>query len=160
MDAAERRRGLPAITTLAAALPAPRSSVSLRSCLETVEEETEMLRKGSDRPALAAAAAAFSGTIAAAQALLPAVAPSLPPTFVVDLMTREGSAAFGAQWKTLEAKIVAVPAIPEAIPEFKTTNDIEPHAGESGFDDSSRSFAAASTSPRWRGCRSAHPGAV
>ena len=134
MDAAERRRGLPAITTLAAhsGLSALRLSVRLRSCLETVEEDTEMLRKGSDRLARAAAAA-FSGTIAAAQALLPAVAPSLPPTFVVDLMTREGSAAFGAQRKTTEAKIVGVPAIPDAMPEFKTTYDIEPHAGESGF---------------------------
>jgi gluconolactonase len=105
--------------------------------LETVEEDTEMLRKGSVRLALAAAAAAFSGTIATAQAPLPAVAPSLPPTFVVDLMTTEGSAAFGAQWKTTEAKIVEVPAISDAMPEFKTTYDIEPHAGESGFDDSS-----------------------
>src|SRR5215831_3023314 len=52
-------------------------------------------------------------------------------------MTREGSAAFGAQWKTTEAKIVEVPAIPDAMPEFKTTYDIEPHAGASGFDDSS-----------------------
>jgi hypothetical protein len=56
---------------------------------------------------------------------------------VVDLITREGSAAFGAQWKTTEAKIVEVPAISDAMPEFKTTYDIEPHAGESGFDDSS-----------------------
>ena len=96
-----------------------------------------MLRKGAVRLAIAAAAAAFSGTIATPQALLPAVAPSLPPTFVVDLMTREGSAAFGAQWKTTEAKIVEAPAISDAMPEFKTTYDIQPHAGESGFDDSS-----------------------
>jgi hypothetical protein len=51
-------------------------------------------------------------------------------------MTLEGSAIFGAQWKTREAKIIEVPAIPDAMPEFKTTYDIEPHAGEAGFDDS------------------------
>ena len=43
---------------------------------------------------------------------------------------------FGARWKTREAKIVEVPAIPDAMPEFKTTYDIEPHAGDLGFDDS------------------------
>jgi gluconolactonase len=54
----------------------------------------------------------------------------------VDLMTLKGSAIFGAQWKTREAKIIEVPAIPDAMPEFTTTYDIEPHAGEAGFDDS------------------------
>ena len=29
---------------------------------------------------------------------------TLPPVHAVDLMTREGSALFGAQWKTREAK--------------------------------------------------------
>jgi len=65
----------------------------------------------------------------------PAIAPLLPPVHAVDLMTREGSALFGAQWKTREAKIVEVPAIPDAMPEFTTTYDIDPHAGEGGFDD-------------------------
>jgi hypothetical protein len=51
-------------------------------------------------------------------------------------MTLEGSAIFGAQWKTKEAKIIEVPAIPNAMPEFETTYDIDPHAGEAGFDDS------------------------
>jgi hypothetical protein len=51
-------------------------------------------------------------------------------------MTLEGSAIFGAQWKTREAKIIEVPAIPDAMPEFTTTYDIDPHAGEAGFDDS------------------------
>src|SRR5712691_1020332 len=32
----------------------------------------------------------------------PVMPPSLPPTYVVDLMTQSGSAAFGAQWKTME----------------------------------------------------------
>ena len=57
------------------------------------------------------------------------------PVHAVDLMTLEGSAIFGAQWKTREAKIVEVPAIPDAMPEFTTTYDIDPHAGERGFDD-------------------------
>ncbi len=67
----------------------------------------------------------------------PAVAPSLPPAHSVDLMTAEGSAAFGAQWRTREAKIVEAAPIPDAMPEFKSTYDIDPHAGEPGYDDSS-----------------------
>ena len=65
----------------------------------------------------------------------PVMPPSLPATHVVDLMTARGSAAFGAQWKTMEAKIINVKPIPEALPGYKTAYDIEPHAGESGFDD-------------------------
>ena len=67
----------------------------------------------------------------------PQMPPSLVPAHVVDLMTVQGSAVFGAQWKTIEAKIVEVPAIANALPEYKTTYDIKPHAGEAGFDDSS-----------------------
>jgi gluconolactonase len=37
----------------------------------------------------------------------------------------------------MEAKIVESPAISDAMPEYKTTYDIQPHAGEIGFDDSS-----------------------
>ena len=66
----------------------------------------------------------------------PAIAPALPPVCAVDLMTLEGSAIFGAQWRTKEAKIIEAPAIPDAMPEFKTTYDIDPHAGDAGFDDS------------------------
>lgn len=66
----------------------------------------------------------------------PAIAPLIPSVHAVDLMTLEGSAIFGAQWKTREAKIIEVPAIPDAMPEFTTTYDIAPHAGASGFDDS------------------------
>ena len=58
------------------------------------------------------------------------VAPLVPPVHVVDLMTVAGSAVFGAQWKGMEAKIVECPALSDAMPEFKTTYDIEPHAGE------------------------------
>jgi gluconolactonase len=73
----------------------------------------------------------------------PPVAPSLPPVHMVDLMTAAGSAAFGAQWKAMEAKIVECPALTDAMPEFKTTYDIEPHAEAPGFDDSDWPVVAA-----------------
>lgn len=68
---------------------------------------------------------------------LPQMAPFLVPAHAVDLMTPEGSAVFGAQWKSMEAKIVEGPAIANAMPGYKTSYDIQPHAGERGFDDSS-----------------------
>ena len=71
------------------------------------------------------------------------VAPLLPPVHVVDLMTTAGSAAFGAQWRAMEAKLVECPALSDAMPEFKTTYDVEPYAGESGFDDSAWPVIAA-----------------
>ena len=66
----------------------------------------------------------------------PPIAPVVPPAHVVDLMTVAGSAAFGARWKAMEAKLVECPALSDSMPEFKTTYDIEPHAEPSGFDDS------------------------
>jgi gluconolactonase len=66
----------------------------------------------------------------------PSIAPLLPPTHVVDLMTASGSAAFGARWRAKEAKIVECPALSDSMPEFATTYDIDPHAELSGFDDS------------------------
>lgn len=66
----------------------------------------------------------------------PTIAPLLPPVHVVDLMTASGSAAFGARWKTREAKLVECPALSDAMPEYRTTYDIDPHAELSGFDDS------------------------
>src|SRR5580658_7684148 len=66
----------------------------------------------------------------------PLIAPLLPPVHVVDLMTVDGSAAFGARWKAMEAKIVECPALSDSMAEFKTTYDIEPHAELIGFDDS------------------------
>jgi gluconolactonase len=66
----------------------------------------------------------------------PPIAPVVPPVHVVDLMTVAGSAAFGARWKGMEAKIVPCPALSDSMPEFKTTYDIEPHAELLGFDDS------------------------
>ena len=44
----------------------------------------------------------------------PVVPPSLPPSSVVNLMTPEGIAAFGTQWKNMDAKIVDGPAMPGA----------------------------------------------
>src|SRR5262245_31780109 len=67
----------------------------------------------------------------------PQVAPVLVPAHAVDLMTADGMAAFSAQWKHMEAKIVEGPALPNAMPGYKTSYDITPHAGAKGFDDSS-----------------------
>src|SRR5271167_4752124 len=71
------------------------------------------------------------------------VAPLVPPVHVVDLMTDAGSAVFGARWRGREAKIVEGPALSDAMPEFKTTYDIEPHAEIGGFDDSDWPLIAA-----------------
>jgi gluconolactonase len=66
----------------------------------------------------------------------PPIAPLVPPVHIVDLMTDAGSALFGARWRAKEAKIVECPALDDAMPEFKTTYDIEPHAEQRGYDDS------------------------
>jgi gluconolactonase len=67
----------------------------------------------------------------------PLTAPVLPASHVVNIMTPEGSAVFGATWKTMEARIVEGPAIPGAMPEYKTSYDFSPKAGIANFDDSS-----------------------
>jgi len=79
------------------------------------------------------------------------VAPLVPPAHVVDLMTAAGSAAFGALWRGREAKIVECPALTDAMPEFKTTYDIEPHAEIRGFDDSDWPVIAATELDAKRG---------
>jgi hypothetical protein len=66
----------------------------------------------------------------------PRIAPLVPPAHVVDLMTADGAAAFGARWKAMEARIVECPALADSMPEFRTTYDIDPHAEVPGFDDS------------------------
>jgi len=81
----------------------------------------------------------------------PPIAPLVPPAHVVDLTTIEGSAAFGARWKVLEAKIVECPALSDAMPEFTTTYDIDPHAELSGFDDSAWPEVAATDLSAKRG---------
>jgi hypothetical protein len=73
----------------------------------------------------------------------PAIAPLTPPVHVVDLMTVAGSAVFGAVWRGMEAKIVECPALSDAMPEFATTYDVEPHAELLGFDDASWPVIAA-----------------
>ena len=90
--------------------------------------------------ALATIPLAFA-THASAQALPPTsppqIAPALVPAHVVDLMTADGATALGARWKTMEARIVEGPALAGAMPGYKSSYDISPHAGEKGFDDSS-----------------------
>src|SRR5260370_1708989 len=65
------------------------------------------------------------------------MAPAVVPAHGVDRTTADGMVAFGAEWKHMEARIVEGPALPAAMPGFKTSYDIAPHAGEKGFDDSS-----------------------
>src|ERR1700745_805657 len=74
----------------------------------------------------------------------PPSAPLLPPMHVVDLMPAAGSAVFGARGKGMEAKLGECPARSDAMPEFKTTYDIEPYAGVGEFDDSAWPEIAAS----------------
>jgi hypothetical protein len=92
---------------------------------------------------LAAASLSLS-TFSAAQpapapvpAPAPIMPPSLPPAYVADLTTPDAMAAFGAQWKNMDVKIVEAPAMPNAGPAWKSTYDIQPKAGENNFDDSS-----------------------
>ena len=53
----------------------------------------------------------------------PPIAPLTPPVHVVDLMTVEGSAVFGAVWRGIEAKLVECQALTDSMPEFKSTYD-------------------------------------
>jgi len=68
---------------------------------------------------------------------LPAIAPAIPPAYVANLATPEGMAAFKAQWKNMDVKIVEAPAMPNAGAAWKTSYDITPKAGDAGFDDAS-----------------------
>jgi gluconolactonase len=88
-------------------------------------------------PTIALAQQSAPAAAIAAAPPAPQMPPSLVPSKVVDLMTPEGSAIFGAQWKSAEAKIVEGPPIANAMPGYKTSYDIQPHAGEAGFDDAS-----------------------
>ena len=81
----------------------------------------------------------------------PKMPPSLVPAKVIDLMTPAGSAIFGAQWRSMEAKIVEGSAIANAMPGYKTSYDIQPHAGEAGYDDSSWPIIGAKGLPDRRG---------
>lgn len=87
-----------------------------------------------------AAALALTASAAIAQAPPapppPVMPPSLPPTFVANLMTQQDAGALGVQWRTMDARIIDVKPVEGAMPQYKTTYDIAPHAGEAGFDDS------------------------
>lgn len=99
-----------------------------------------MRQSGLGRIAAGAAIAAvllLFSSIAFAQpapAPLPVMPPSLPPAHVVNLMTNEGSAAFGAQWRVTDVKIVEVPAAINK-ERYKTTYQIDPRAMATEFDD-------------------------
>jgi hypothetical protein len=78
-------------------------------------------------------------TLSVAQAPPPApalMAPGLPPTMVVDLMSVQGAALVGAQWRVSDVTVKEVPNIPGTITQNKMTYDIDPHAGGTDFDDS------------------------
>jgi len=87
-----------------------------------------------------AAIPAMISSIAAAQTPAPPPAPLMPPSLVpsatVNLMTAEGSAAFGAVWRTTEARVVEVEPMAGRMPGYDKTFDMQPHAGEANFDDS------------------------
>jgi gluconolactonase len=65
----------------------------------------------------------------------PLMPPLLPPAHVVNLMTNEGSGAFGLQWRVADVKIVEVPAAINR-DRYKTTYQMEPRAMAADFDDS------------------------
>jgi gluconolactonase len=65
----------------------------------------------------------------------PIMPPSLPASHVVNLMTNEGSGAFGAQWRVTDVRIVEVPAAINK-DRHKTTYQMEPRAQATDFDDS------------------------
>ncbi len=67
---------------------------------------------------------------------MPIMPPSLPAANVVNLMTAEGVATLSAQWKNMDVKIVDAPPMPNAGAAWKSSYDIQPHAGEPGYDDS------------------------
>lgn len=64
----------------------------------------------------------------------PKLAPAGPPAQAVDLMTAEGVAVFGGQWRNMDARIVEGPPRPNADP-WKVSYDLQPKAGDASFDD-------------------------
>jgi gluconolactonase len=83
-----------------------------------------------------APAPAVAVASAAARPAIPATAPVLPPYVVADLTTPAGMSALGGQWRNHDVRIIEVPAMPNAPPQWKTTYDLEPRAGAMDFDDS------------------------
>ncbi|MGH9257553.1 MAG: hypothetical protein ACRD3C_23590, partial [Vicinamibacterales bacterium] len=66
----------------------------------------------------------------------PKLAPTGTPAHAVDVMTTEGVALFGAQWRNMDARIVEGPPRANADP-WKVSYDVQPKAGDASFDDSS-----------------------
>lgn len=73
---------------------------------------------------------------AAPPAPRPKMAPTGAPAHQVDLMTREGVAVFGGQWRAMDATIVEGPPRPNA-GAWKVSHDLQPKAAAADFDDSS-----------------------
>src|SRR5215470_19889475 len=89
---------------------------------------------------LASASALMPLAVSAQAPASPPPAPLMPPSLVpsasVNLMTAEGSAAFGAVWRTAEARVVEVEPMAGRMPGYDKTFDMQPHAGVANFDDS------------------------
>jgi len=84
-----------------------------------------------------AGAQAPGGAVPAAPpAPRPKMAPAGAPAHQVDLMTREGVAVFGGQWRAMDATIVEGPPRPNA-GAWKVSYDLRPKAAAADFDDSS-----------------------
>src|SRR5436305_8888345 len=66
---------------------------------------------------------------------VPIMPPSLPAVQVINLMTNDGSGAFGLEWRVADVRIVEVPAAINK-ERYKTTYQIEPRAMATDFDDS------------------------
>jgi len=62
-------------------------------------------------------------------------APARRPEAIIDLATEEGVRVVKGQWRYSDVKIVEVPAIQGAMPQYKTTYNIEPRAGTLYFID-------------------------
>jgi hypothetical protein len=119
MDAKRRSRAVMAIYWF---MPGALTAVAVASLGVAVHAQSA--------PAPAAAAPA------ATPAPRPRLAPGGTPVHSIDLMTTEGTAVFGGQWRNMDAKIVEAPPRPNAAP-WKVSYDLQPKAGAAGFDDSS-----------------------
>src|SRR3954463_2896293 len=104
---------------------------------DTTATGEENMRKTGLASASFALAVTISSLLFAQPAPMPPPAPlmppSLPPSHVVNLMTNEGSAVFGAQWRVGDVKIVEVPAAINK-DRYKTAYQFEPRAMATDFD--------------------------
>src|SRR6202023_1573213 len=79
-------------------------------------------------PMMVASTAAAQAPTPAPPPPAPLMPPSLVPSLSVNLMTAEGSAAFGAVWRTTEANVVETTAMAGRMPGENKTYDMVPHA--------------------------------